>query len=143
MKFGKEYFSMVRKHSDFKFDEFLKNWQAEKPRMAAVVAAKAEKHFKDSFRNQGFTDTALSRWRPRKALDAGRNILVKTGRLMRSIRATIVNSGLIRISSDSSYGRYNNEGTSTLPQRQFIGESKVLNENIQKEIDKTLKRVFK
>lgn len=51
------------------------------------IGADAERHFKDSFRKQGFTDASFRMWPPLKDPKAKKGrILKKTGLLMNSIR---------------------------------------------------------
>jgi hypothetical protein len=52
-----------------------------KKEVPPVLANQAQTFFTRSFDNQGFTDGSLSKWAERKyGKDAGRNILVKSGK---------------------------------------------------------------
>ena len=76
------------------------------------IAADAERHFKDSFRNQGFTDKSLVKWRRTKKGKAGR-ILKKTGNLSNSIRIERADATAIRIVAGGQhvpYAKAHNEG---------------------------------
>src|SRR5690606_24343003 len=96
----------------------------EKGVLAFRVARAAENQFKDNFRQGGFLSEYLEKWEPRKKPDPGRAILVKSGRLKRSITAIPgSNFNRITIASDVPYAGYHNQGTQRLPQRKFIGES--------------------
>ena len=78
-------------------------------------------------------------WAPRKvdgdgARSGRRSLLVKSGRLRKSIRLTRVTSNSVAIGTNVPYGKYHNEGTERLPQRQFIGKSAELTRRLQRMI---------
>lgn len=80
------------------------------PRKIAVVAVNFSK---ERFRQQAWLDNGLKKWQPRKS--GGKNsskraILVKSGRLRRSIRATSVTDRKIVIGTDVPYAQVHNEG---------------------------------
>jgi phage gpG-like protein len=79
------------------------------PREMAVVA---RNYFVDSFRRQGWYEgRTLNRWKPRKGFkDRGRAILVKSGRLRRSIRIRRAEFSDIRIATDAPYAAAHNFG---------------------------------
>ena len=75
----------------------------------AIVVEQAN----EAFLEQGWTDTELEPWTPRKnqeAKDQGRAILVKTGRLRRSIRVVSTTADTVTIGSDVPYAKVHNEG---------------------------------
>jgi phage gpG-like protein len=77
-----------------------------------VIGAAAERHFKQSFVNQGFTDSALVKWPKTKNGKANR-VLKKTGLLMNSIRVDRADLNVIRIVAGGPqvpYARIHNEG---------------------------------
>lgn len=81
-------------------------------RVPRLVQADAVRHFKMSFRNQGFTDAVLQRWRPTKRGKPGR-ILKRTGLLMRSVRPGPINGTRIQVLAGGPYvpyARIHNEG---------------------------------
>lgn len=78
-------------------------------------------------------------WQQRKvdgdgARSSRRSLLVQSGRLRKSIRLTKVTSNSVTIGSNVPYGKYHNEGTKNIPQRQFIGKSTALNRRLQRMI---------
>lgn len=99
-----------------KFNEarkILKDLNDSKKEIEGMVGAAsiiAQNHFTMSFRNQGFTDEAIAKWKARKKADAGRAILVKTGALRRSIR--VRPQGMFRavIYSNLPYAQIQNDG---------------------------------
>jgi phage gpG-like protein len=136
--------------------KILKDIQAFKPQLEKVVDAMgvlAANHFTTSFRNQGFTDESLQRWQPRKRTErsrmGNRAILVKSGRLRRSIRSKRFGFLSVKILTDVPYASVHNNGERSgrgrgfkMPKRQFIGYSGVLNRKIISKLDVTIKRIF-
>jgi len=136
------------------------------PRKAAVIA---RKHFDQSFTNKGFTDKKLTRWKPVKDHRKGRTgnkkqPLVKTGRLRSSIRTKVQGNTAI-IFTSVPYAAIHNDGTEVIvkqhtrkvkgkavnvkshkrvvAQRQFMGESEVLDKKLTQVLVKDLQNVFK
>jgi phage gpG-like protein len=74
----------------------------------------AVRHFKKSFRNGGFTDATLVRWKKREKKEKGKHraVLVKTGALRRSIRVVKKSFNSVTIGSRTAgdYGEVHNEG---------------------------------
>jgi phage gpG-like protein len=136
--------------------KILKDIQAFKPQLEKVVDAMgilAANHFTTSFRNQGFTDESLQSWQPRKRTErsrlGNRAILVKSGRLRRSIRTKRFGFLSVKILTDVPYASVHNNGERSgrgrgfkMPKRQFIGYSGVLNRKIISKLDVTIKRIF-
>lgn len=113
-----------------------------------IIANEAKNHFVKSFRDGGFTDNTLVKWKPRKSKskrDIGRAILVKTGDLRRSVKIKGINKSSLNIiiGSDLPYAKVHNDGLSPMPKRKFIGNSNKLNKKIIVIIDKRIKSIFK
>lgn len=105
------------------------------------MANNAVNHFKvTNFDAKGFVDMTVKSWAPIKNSD-GRQPLVKTGRMRDSI--TILGRSLNSriVGSNVPYAEYHNAGTARLPQRKFIGNSKVLEKKNGLVIIGTLKRI--
>ena len=127
--------------------KILKQIEAFKPQLNKIVDAAgvlAVTHFTKSFANQGFTDESLSTWKPRKRSERGKSraILVKSGRLRRSLRSKRFGSLAVKIMTDVPYARVHNNGEGRMPKRQFIGYSGQLNRKIIAMMDKNIKRQF-
>lgn len=75
-----------------------------------VMGVEAKNHFVKSFKNQGFTDETLQRWKQRKSGNNGRAILVKSGDLRRSIKVVRTTSDSVTLGSDLPYSKIHNEG---------------------------------
>jgi phage gpG-like protein len=133
----------------------LKKFEAEIPKVVSEMGSIGQNHFVKSFRDQGFTDNALTKWPSRKREDRGRGsraILVKSGRLRRSIRRAPIGKYGVSLLSDVPYAKIHNDGlvgrawgkhTFRMPKRQFMGSSRVMSQRIEKMIDRHVTRVFK
>lgn len=105
--------------------------------LPAKLGNTAVNHFKDNWRKQGFDDSTVNPWKRRKGMlrgfsvskksDAGRAILVKTGRLRRDF-TSVGHFNRITVTNNTPYGVYHNYGTKRLPQRKFMGRSRNLDE---------------
>lgn len=127
--------------SKFQFLRKAAKFKAQVPSMLDRMANNAVNHFKvTNFDAKGFVDETVKPWTPIKNSD-GRQPLVKTGRLRGSITilGRSLNSRLV--GSSVPYAAYHNEGTSRLPQRKMIGNSKSLEKKNGLVIIGTLKRI--
>jgi phage gpG-like protein len=102
----------------------------------------AVNHFKDSWRIQGWNDNVTSPWKSRKKTDAGRAILVKSGRLRRSFNMSPTLNRIVVI-NDTPYSVYHNYGTKRLPKRKFMGKSQTLDEKSGVLIMRMIKRALR
>lgn len=113
-------------------------------KISYIVGNTARNHFLDNFRKQGFVNNGLHPWKRRKDQRNTRSLLVKTGRLRQSIRVKRYNSNEAVIGSDVNYASYHNDGINgRLPQREFIGDSKELDEKVKAVIIKEIDKLFK
>jgi phage gpG-like protein len=129
--------------SKFNFNGLARKIKAEAGATLDTMANNAVNHFKvTNFDAEAFIDTTPKRWPPKKKPD-GRRMLVKTGRGRASIQVIERGSTSRKVGTNVPYMRYHNEGTRRLPQRQFIGESKVLYDKnsrvLMSYIDRTIK----
>lgn len=130
--------------------------------------------FNDSWRRRGFIDTGIERWPKRKgkATKSNRALLVKTGRLRRSLR-TQTNGSIVRIYTEVPYAKAHNEGANIkgvvtvrdhtrrtkkgnritvrshsrklnirIPKRQFMGHSDLLERRMILHVSKALDQIF-
>lgn len=128
----------------------LKSLQRSLP---VIVAETAKNFFQDSFRNQGFTDSGLKKWKKRKGnTDPGRGVLIGkgSGTLRNSIRVKTATMKKILITSDLKYSAVHNYGLKTgrgkgftMPKRQFMGKSKKLDGIIVKLIKNKVNEIMK
>jgi phage gpG-like protein len=122
------------------------------------IAKVAIDHFTENFEKEGFVNSTLEPWQevkrrmdPRvKGARATRKILIgDTGNLKRSIDKEFVPEGIL-IYSDTPYASAHNEGTDNagrghsthIPKRQFIGDSKELDEKVKVIIETRFDKLF-
>jgi len=149
--------------------KILKQIEAYKPQMDKIVDAAgvmAVNHFTKSFKDGGFTDEGFTAWKKRKrnvdtykrgkrgesgvrSLGIDRAILVKSGRLRRSLRSKKAGFLAVKIFTDVPYASVHNNGERAgrgkgfkMPKRQFIGYSGKLNRQIIAFVDKQIKKQF-
>lgn len=88
-------------------------------RLPILISNAAERHFKASFRNQGFINNILIPWRrtqKKKSIKLGgksRGILISTSALVKSIRVELANASEIKIVAGNErvkYAKAHNEG---------------------------------
>ncbi len=105
-------------------------------------------HFKKGFRDGGFTDETLEKWKPRKRRDRkrqGRAILVDKGHLKKSIKVVKKSFNSVTIGSRTAgdYGEVHNEGLMAgrrggrfkMPKRKFMGDSFALTKKLRKKLN--------
>jgi phage gpG-like protein len=106
-----------------------------------ILGNEAVNFSKKAFKQGGWTDKEFKAWKPRKNEDAGRAILVQTGDLRRSIVKTLGNKKVV-ISTNVTYAAKHNFGKGKLPKRQFMGESKTLEKNMQKTVQEEVDKIL-
>ena len=131
--------------------EKLTELQRMKSTLPTKLANEAKNHFLQSFRDGGFTDRSLSKWKPRKVNtknNIGRGILVKTGNLRRSIKVRYVSFDKVIIGSYGlDYAATHNYGLNVrgfkMPKRQFIGNSVQLENRMKKMVNSDFGKILK
>lgn len=107
--------------------------------------------FKSNFERQGFQDETLSKWTKRKK-NYKHPILLKSGALRRSIQLKLATWNLIRVESDLPYSAIHNYGLKgmawgkhpfKMPQRKFMGNSKMLNKILVRKMETSINRAMK
>lgn len=89
----------------------IAGWNRLKSRLPAIAGQTAVSFFKDNFRRQGFLDNTVNKWRKRKDDEgSGRSILVRSGRLKRSIRIASLGPLSVKVGTDVPYAQAHNEG---------------------------------
>lgn len=138
----------------------LKRFEAKVPHMVSEMGAIGLNHFTQSFSNQGFTDSVLEKWQPRKRTsyrtrsgsrvnDTTRGILIGKGtanlRKLRKVRSGRYSIDIKSNPVTDKYARVHNEGLRAgrgngfkMPKRQFIGYSKSMNDKIVRMINRTI-----
>jgi phage gpG-like protein len=89
-------------------DILIKRFPKEYPLQVANVYTN---HFKQAFRKQGYYKGSIFiPWKSRKKKDVGRAILVKSGRLKKSIKRVLSSTSRIIITSNTPYSEKHNRG---------------------------------
>ncbi|NJM14028.1 MAG: phage virion morphogenesis protein [Bacteroidales bacterium] len=125
------------------------------PRHVAKIAVD---HFKVNFNRQGFVNGGLQKWQevkrrqaPKAKGVAGRRKILhgETQELRNSLQGTPGNK-MVTISSDKVYAGVHNEGLQagskksrfTMPKRQFMGQSRELDNEILKRLNSDITRII-
>ena len=151
----------VRKIGSFKFKLTKRLFASQKRTLPIVLGKIAKNFFLEAFRKGGFTDVGFKRWKQRrKRLGRGRTsptlkeaaTLVKTGTLRRSIKVRPATFRRTRIFTNLVYAAIHNFGLQGLafgknpfkmPEREFIGNSRVLEKKLERRILKEVNKVFR
>jgi len=140
--------------------QFFRNLQRSLPRLEqeilhTVIQVEAEKFHAENFRKKGFTDTGFTPWTPRKPMkkDAGkgkRALLVKSGAMRRHATKGSVRGKQVDFNFPLAYMKVHNEGGKagrgkgfTMPKRQYVGKSALLEARIKNKIQSLLNKKFK
>lgn len=123
-----------------------------KLKIIAGVIRVTKGHFTDSWKKQGWVDSALKPWVKRKKLTKQdrktkkrRSILVQSGNLRKGFKVESRAFNNIKIVNELPYAEAHNSGSPSrnLPKRQFMGRSKALDRKTRREILKHLNDLFK
>lgn len=114
-----------------------------------LIANKAKNHFLEGFKKGGGqTDASSSGWAARKKIDkknkGKRAILVSSGALRNDldVRKTTLEE-IVLGTNDTVYASFHNDGSSKYPQREFLGDSRKLNNKIRTLIRRQFDKEFK
>lgn len=126
--------------------------QLEKDVANIVVAVELENFVEHNFQTEGFTDTSLIKWQPRKKPDpknGKRALLVDTTALHDAATKARTKGDTVTVAIPLDYAQVHNEGGQagrgkgfTMPKRQYIGESAYLNKKIEAKARKLLDDKF-
>lgn len=104
---------MDNQHAD-EIDKLLQRYKDGRVRLIQQTAGIALNFFKNSFRNQGFTDTALKKWPKRIGgpKNKGRALLVNSGALKRGLRIKRADatSAVVGVDDAVKYAEIHNDG---------------------------------
>jgi phage gpG-like protein len=141
-------------------------WSSNKP--LRIIKVEGLNHFNESFEKGGFTDQSFKKWPDRKAPKwltgkklerwqadnasratlIGKSTQTEGPHLKDSNTAKILGSG-VEFSNDKIYAQVHNDGLLsgrppgfTMTQRQFIGPSAVLEDNITEKITREINKIL-
>ena len=131
---------------DFKIEAMVKRLSNVKSTLPKVLANLGQNFFSRNF--QASKSPQGIAWPARKTetkKTKGKHLLVQTGALRASVFHSIrtYNWDGITWGSDITYAKYQNEGTETIPKREFIGDSPQLRALIHARIRKEMLTVLK
>jgi phage gpG-like protein len=131
----------------FELDRALANFEDFKRKAPKLIANESLNHYKKGFiQGGGQTDDSKSGWEPRQPgarRNIGRGILVDTGALHRSLQVLKATFQEIIIGTTRiPYAARHNEGLAGMPKREYVGDSKELNENNVKLLSKLVGNIF-
>ena len=142
----------------FEFDKVFEKLQQMKPKLPQEIAAIAQSSFVKNFNDESFfgkkwqqvqrriEGTKAYKYPKTKKLSRRvKPILVGTGKLKREVNSSIRQATFdeIKLGVDLPYAGYINEGTEKMPQREFMGNSPILEKKIKDKIKKSISQIFK
>ena len=120
--------------------------------IANVVAVEARNFTRKNFRDEGFTDTSLQKWTPRKKSEKGktRALLVDTSTMKRHAATPQKTPTGVNFVFPLEYEEVHNYGLKAgrgkgfdMPERKYIGESHYLNKKIEAKARKVFDKYLK
>lgn len=97
--------------SKVSLNHLKKNYKKVAENLPKKLGATAVRYTSDNFRKQGFDDQGVKRWQPRKSKKhKGRALLIKSGRLRRSIRIIRLTSTYVTVGSTEAHAKIHNQG---------------------------------
>jgi len=136
----------------FKFGKMIELLQKAKADLPTTLGEAGQLYFQRNFNKAQWDGVAWAERKSkftwvnhRKVLNT-KHLLVKTGKLRQSLQTSFrkgeSNYKQIVWGTDIPYAKYQNEGTETIPKRQFLGGSKELNDVLLKKIKFTFDKVM-
>ena len=125
-----------------KIKSLLDSLEQQEKEIMTKNAEIAKDFFVQSFENKGFTDENLEAWEQDEDSTKG-ELMVKTGNLRNSIRVENVDNNSAEVTSDVSYAKFLNDGTSRMTSRKFMGKSAKLEEAIMKNVNQAINKILK
>ena len=120
----------------------LNEFTRSKRRLVQNIGNNGVKMFKlNNFNAQGFIDSGVNRWMPKKKKDGRKTLVGKTGNLRNTINYTATTK-MIKFGTLTPYGKKHNEGLNGMPKRQFMGDSTALNSLNKSAILKYIKNIM-
>lgn len=119
------------------------------------VGREAKDHFQENFRKGGFVNGGLHKWKPSKRIGKGKKAESKYGTLLSSRNHLyssinyVPGDAEVHIQNKVPYAAVHNEGLRAgrgkgfqMPKRQFIGDSKELNEKVKNTIEQEIAKII-
>lgn len=145
--------AITKKTRGFNIGSLPKEFFLSKRKIPLRIANLAQRHFLEGFRRGGgSTNASIGGWAPRKRSrsarerkrSVGRAILVRSGKLRADIKKRKISFAKTSVGTRSiPYAEYLNDGTPRMKQREFIGDSRVLERKIDSIIKSEMDKMFK
>ena len=143
----------LKKTKGFNFDKIKTDFVVVKSKIPLRLANDVQQHFLKGFRRGGgSTNASIGGWTKRKTSrsarerkrSVGRALLVRSGKMRSDIKKRKISFNNITVGTRSiPYAGYINDGTEKMVQREFIGDSRVLERKIEKRLLREFDKVFK
>lgn len=137
----------------FNLNKVKAEYKFVKAKTPLKLANDIQTHFLRGFqRGGGSTDASIGGWTKRKTSrsarerkrSVGRALLVRSGKLRADIKKKKISSSKVIVgTSVIPYAGFINEGTPNMVQREFIGDSRILEAKITKRITREIDKMFK
>lgn len=120
-----------------------------------IVAKDAKAFFEKSFRDEGFTDNSFDKWQPRKGqLRGGLGAALKGShfntlptltkkRVLRRSLKIVKGFNMITIFTNVPYAARHNYGLDGMPQRKFMGHSRLLERRMRAKVTAKINTAIK
>lgn len=141
------------KKKGFGFKRIRNEYKLAQANVPLKLANTIQNHFLEGFqRGGGKTDASIGGWKKRKTSRSarerkrskGRALLVRSGKLRVDIKKRKVSFQKVIVGTRSiPYAGFINDGTSNMPQREFIGDSRILEIKITNKINREISKIFK
>ena len=142
----------IKKVKGFNLNKRKTEFISAKTKLPLKLANDVQRHFLKGFRRGGgSTDASIGGWAKRKTSrsarerkrSVGRALLVRSGKLRSDIRKRKVSFRNVTVGTRSiPYAGFINDGTPRMEQREFIGDSRVLEKKIENRISNELDKIF-
>jgi len=137
----------IKRRGNFGLKKSLNLFKLQRVRLPILIGNEAKNHFTQGFRQDG-GQTDKGKWRKRKRDPKGgrRGILIgrKGGKLWKSIKVQRASWSHVSIASIGiRYAARHNEGLDGMPQREFLGQSKAMENKVARIIRLEMLKIFK
>lgn len=143
----------LKRIKPFNLDKVKKEYVFVKAKTPLKLANDIQQHFLRGFqRGGGSTDASIGGWAPRKTSRSarerkrskGRALLVRSGKTRADIKKRKISQSRVVVGTRAiPYAGYLNDGTPRMEQREFIGDSRVLEAKLEKRITREIDKIFK
>lgn len=131
------YFNMPKNNPQITLRKLVRAFTTKtKPKILRVAGELIVNESLQNFKNESYEG---KKWKKREGEEEQdrkkrRALLVKSGRLRRSVRVVKIEGKRVIVGSDVPYAQRHNEGLKNMPQRKFLGFSERLKKKIRQTI---------